>query len=279
MKSRRSFLSFSCVILLAAWAAGEPATGATAIPVTPVPGPVNPGGPDRDCTCVSALPDCKKIDETVGVDLSTGTSQIGSISVGTADPKWTLISVPANSNLQPGVAYAINTPSPWVAPPTPAQWIQPWSGTDAASSTGGVFVYRMIVYIPQNPYYYDSIAITGSFGADDDVIITVNGNVIGSCTGCFGAMHPFNTAQPYSYFQPGYNVIEATVSDTGSVYSGLALSAKLEAKCSKCTSPPPDGGGTNPPGPYPGPHPGPGDWPSQPAKTQVPAGAMKPVGH
>jgi hypothetical protein len=179
------------------------------------------------------LPACSYVGQTVTLPLSTGSGGLQ----GTPDPIWAVM---------PGSAYST---APvlgfWFPNTSNAKWIQPAAGGTPQNFAQGTYVYKTQFATPVHPYLYQSIKITGGFGADDEATVKLNGVPIATCSpSCFGFARTIPTVGNWQSFatSTGYlNVLTVEVKNTpaGDSPSGLFVRATVTAVCSKCTSPVP----------------------------------------
>ena len=194
---------------------------------------------------IPQLPACTGVGQPLTLSLNTGSAA----PLGTADPIWTV--APG------GNAYSmVPVPGAWFANTPPrAYWIQPAAGGAPRSFAQGTYVYKTQFVTPAHPYFYRSISIAGTFGADDEAIMKLNDVEIARCSApCFqskrtilpgasGNWRNFTqtpTGRPWS---TGYlNTLTVEVKNTPwwNSPSGLFVRAAVTAVCSKCTSPVPN---------------------------------------
>lgn len=144
---------------------------------------------------------------TATADLfNTGVDSAGNpLADGTADPHYTLTSVPSG----PSTAMAIAGHSAWVVPPADARWIAP-----TISGTGdpeGWFVFETVFNVASN----DGLVVSGKWATDNSGEIWLNGNNTGIVRD-FGSPgdYGFSTLEDFeisSGFKVGDNVLEFKV--------------------------------------------------------------------
>ena len=161
---------------------------------------------------VLTLPCCKCLGGTSTLDLST-------IS---ANP-WSV-------NGSPAVFLSAIHPL-WDINPGPAQWVS----TVASGGTGyvapGLYVYKLQFVVPKCAIE-QRVSITGNYGGDDDVSISLDSNPPSQCSGgyCFNAAHhSLPTFGPW-LVTPGTHTLIVNVQNSGGP-SGMFVNAKLTTTC------------------------------------------------
>jgi hypothetical protein len=206
-------------------------------------GPYYPSGPFSGGILwpgFQQLPSCSEVGQTVTLPLTLNTGTGGPL--GTADPIWMVAG-----------AGAYSTESIWFPNNAPiANWIQPAAGGTWKKFAQGTYVYQTQFATPVHPYFYDSIKVTGNFGADDKATIKLNGNPIAECGDpCFySPPTPISGAEAsnwrnFTQVTTGWvstyyvNTLTVEVTNTPNIDtpSGLFVEATVTAVCSKCTSP------------------------------------------
>jgi hypothetical protein len=183
------------------------------------------------------LPPCQKDGQTVTLTLNSGTA-------GPVDPIWHLApSSPAYTT----APYGSNL---WLPNGAGYSWIQPSNnGGQPAFYPLNTYVYEAQFTTPVDPYLYSSIKILGDFALDDIGGVELNNVPIGNCPGggtpltwCFNKWTPIGPTSWTNFNRStGYvNTLKVKVKNTlaGSPH-GMVIRVRVQAVCSKCTSPVP----------------------------------------
>lgn len=139
---------------------------------------------------------------------NTGVDGSGvALTYGTADPHYTLTSVPPGGG-STAMAIAPN-PTAWVAPPADAQWIAPTLYTQ--DDPAGVFVFETSFNVAST----NGLAVSGKWATDNSGEIWLNGNST-------GIVRAFGTSGNY-----GFQSLEDFTIDSGFVVGNNTLEFRV----------------------------------------------------
>jgi hypothetical protein len=175
-----------------------------------------------------SLPPCARPGRAVSLDLGTATSGV--------DSNWTVSPggpSPYHTSLGAWTALANN-------------WVQPaQSSTANSNAAAGTYTYTRRFNLPCSPNSYQQLQLTGRFAADNSATVSLNGHPLNTCVGPFCFNNPI-LGTPFTYsgttfFNQGPNSLTVTVGNQTSSYTGLSVTAKLDAICGSdcvCGCPP-----------------------------------------
>ncbi len=126
--------------------------------------------------CLALIPlvpaaDGQQLGDPCFHDIDTGSAPGSTLAPGSSDPDWTIVSGPITG---PAIVYEAVPGSYTDAPP--AQWLAP---STAYYYPAGDYVFRHTFFVPAG----SSPGLDLEIAVDNNVVVLLNGNVVGSVTG------------------------------------------------------------------------------------------------
>jgi hypothetical protein len=189
--------------------------------------------PRDEASCrANPFPSCTRIGEELRFSMKTGRNT----APGGAEPFWSVNGGPATVITHP--SWQQNLQAGWITPSASA------SGASYADADSGTYTYLATVWMEDDPYFFDKIALNLKLGADNTIVaVRVNGVVVLTGNGGSEDFKAANfdtlglpTALASQVFRKGCNIIEIETYNSGGP-TGLSVGGQITAVCSKCTSP------------------------------------------
>lgn len=120
----------------------------------------------------------------------------------------------------------------WNLNPGPAKWVSTVATGGTGSIPGGSYEYTLDFVVPACTID-QKVTLSGNYGGDDDVFVSLDSTAISQCTGgwCFNspkkALSTFNNV----VVGPGTHTLRVKVSNDGPSPSGMFVNAKLTGTC------------------------------------------------